>query len=47
MAAGAVLGQDRLFYCDACSILFLSEGDAQEHERLSGHATVQPDIVQC
>ncbi|HEX6067784.1 MAG TPA: hypothetical protein VFZ05_03195 [Nitrososphaera sp.] len=48
MAAGAktVLNHDRLFYCDLCSMLFLSEGDAKEHESLSGHSTVQPAVMQ-
>jgi hypothetical protein len=48
MATGAepVLGQDRLFYCTFCNILFLSEGDAREHESVSGHGTVEPAIVQ-
>jgi len=49
MAAGAetVSNHDRLFYCDLCSMLFLSEHDAKEHESLSGHSTVQPSIVQA
>ena len=48
MATGAeaVLGQDRLFYCDKCSTLFLSESDAREHETLSGHTTIQPTVTQ-
>ncbi|HKZ62544.1 MAG TPA: hypothetical protein VJZ68_09050 [Nitrososphaera sp.] len=48
MSAGAeaVFGQDRLFYCDKCSTLFISESDAREHETLTGHVTVQPTAVQ-
>jgi hypothetical protein len=46
MAAGTVAGQDQLFYCDTCRTLFLSEGDAQEHESQSGHTTVQPEMAQ-
>ncbi|MEM2139774.1 MAG: hypothetical protein QXJ74_03405 [Nitrososphaera sp.] len=49
MAAGAetVSDQDKLFYCDTCSMLFLSEGDARAHESLSGHSTVQPAVAQA
>jgi hypothetical protein len=48
MGTGAeVVGQDRLFYCGLCSMLFLSEGDAMEHESLSGHNTVEPKVVQA
>lgn len=45
--AGAVSGQEMLFYCDLCSMLFLSKGDAKEHESLSGHSTVQPTVMQA
>lgn len=45
--AEAVSGQETLFYCDRCSMLFLSEGDAKEHESLSGHSTIQPAVVQA
>lgn len=49
MSAGTetVAGQERLFYCDLCSMLFLSEGDAGEHESQSGHSAVQPTVVQA
>ncbi len=46
MAAGTVTGQNQLFYCDTRSTLFLSEIDAQEHEKQSGQEAVQPEIVQ-
>lgn len=29
---------DRLFYCERCSTVFLSEQDAAMHEKLLGHA---------
>lgn len=33
--------EERLFYCDACSTVFLSEGDAMAHEKESEHIMCQ------
>lgn len=47
MAAGAEAVSEKLFYCDLCSIVFLSEAGARRHESLSGHSTIQPAVAQA
>jgi hypothetical protein len=32
---------ERLFYCERCSTVFLSEEDAGMHEKLLGHAMLK------
>ncbi|HVX03049.1 MAG TPA: hypothetical protein VHA09_07835 [Nitrososphaera sp.] len=36
LASGTLL-QDRLFYCERCSTVFLSDEDAHMHEKILGH----------
>ena len=39
--AGVGAVEERLFYCDGCSMLFLSEAEALAHEKASGHIMCQ------
>ncbi|HEX6562304.1 MAG TPA: hypothetical protein VF016_09795 [Nitrososphaera sp.] len=36
--SGTLVHDDRLFYCERCSTVFLSDEDAHMHEKLLGHA---------